>query len=231
MAPDALLALMAARLLLKIATLPLSLLSAHAQRTPMEPMPMPDVPTALTILSPLVELSPLPRLFAAAWLTFMEMLKPLHALLAIMAVPLMLKVLPQLPLSLLSAYAQRTPTEMVPPAQTALRTLQDLLVVLALVPVSLPKLLACVRPTSTVMPEPAHALLVLPAGASLPKHALPLPLICAYALRTHMVSSPPDPTEQRPHAHVPLAVLILTLLLDPRTSRLAHAQPANLEPI
>jgi hypothetical protein len=66
-APDALLALMAARLLLNLAQLPLSLLSAHAPPTPMEPMPMPDVPTALTILPPLVELSTLTRLFAIAW--------------------------------------------------------------------------------------------------------------------------------------------------------------------
>jgi len=68
-----------------------------------------------------------------------------------------------LPLSLLSAYAPSTPTEMAPPAQTALLTLRHLVVVLVPVPQSLPKLLACVRPTSTVMPEPAHALLALTA--------------------------------------------------------------------
>ena len=219
------------------------LLIARAQLTSMDgtlpslTIPLhPPVPEnarlALTILSLLVELLTPSKLFVVARLTFMEMLKPAqkpaHALLAIMAVPLLLKVLPQLPLSLLSAHAPPTPTEMVPHAQTALLTLQDLLVVLVLVPVSLPKLLACVRPTSTVMPEPAHALLVLSAGASLPKHALPLLLICAYALRTHMVSSRPH---QLPRVHVLLAPLVLSLLLDPRTSRLAHAQPANMEPI
>jgi len=181
---------------------------------------MPDVPTALTILPPLVELSPLTRLFAIAWLTFMEMLKPLHALLAIMAVPLVLRH-PPLPLSLLSACAQSTPTVMVPPAQTALITLQDLLVVLALVPVSLPKLLACVRPTSTVMPEPAHALLVLTTAALLHKHALPLSQLTACAQKT--------PTELTLSAHVPLALLILGHLLDLLPVRIAIARLTFME--
>ena len=162
MAPDALLALITARLLLSHHQLLLSLLSAHAQRTPTEPIPVQDVPIAPKILPLLVELLPLHRLFASARLTFTEMLKPLRALLAIMEVPSMFSH-PQLPLSLLSAYAPSTPTEMAPPAQTALITLRHLVVVLVPVPQSLPKLLACVRPTSTVMPEPAHALLALTA--------------------------------------------------------------------
>jgi len=179
---------------------------------PLHPPVPENARLALTILSLLVELLTPSKLFAVARLTFMEMLKPVqkpaHALLAIMAVPLMLKVLPQLPLSLLSAYAAPTPTEMVPHAQTALLTLQHLLVVLVvLVPVSLNQIAACVRPTITVMPEPppAHALLVLSTGASLPKHALPLLLICAYALRTHMASS----LHQMSHVHVLLAPLVL----------------------
>lgn len=209
---------MAARLLLNLATLPLSLLSAHAPPTPMEPMPMPDVPTALTILPPLVELSTLTRLFAIAWKTFMEMLEPLHALLAIMAVPLLLRH-PPLPLSLLSAHAPPTPTEMVPPAQTALITLQDLLGVL--VPVSLPKLLACVRPTSTVMPEPAHALLVLTTAALLHKHALPLSKKIACVQKT--------PTELTLSPHAPLALLILGHLLDLLPLRIAVARLTFME--
>ena len=108
--PLALLVLTMVTLLLSHQQLPLSLLSAHAPPTPTEPMPVSDAPLALTILSPLVELSPLPRLLAIAWLTFMEMLKPVHALLAIMAVPLLLRH-PPLPLSLLSAHAQSTRTQ------------------------------------------------------------------------------------------------------------------------
>ena len=111
--PLALLVLTMVTLLLSHQQLPLSLLSAHAPPTPTEPMPVSDAPLALTILSPLVELSPLPRLLAIAWLTSMEMLKPVHALLAIMAVPLLLRH-PPLPLSLLSAHAPPTPMEPMP---------------------------------------------------------------------------------------------------------------------
>jgi hypothetical protein len=94
-------------------------------------MPVLDAPIALTILPLLVELLPLPRLFAIARPTSMEMPKPLHALLAIMVVPF-LSNHQQLPLSLLNAHAQSTPTEMVPCAQNALITLRQLVVVLVL---------------------------------------------------------------------------------------------------
>ena len=109
----------------------------------------------------------------------MEMLKPVHALLAIMAVPLMLRH-PPLPLSLLSAHAPPTPTEMVPPAQTALITLQDPLVVLVVLE-SLPKLLAIARPTSMEMPELLPVQLVLPVILLLLKR-MPLPLSLETAL-------------------------------------------------
>jgi len=90
----------------------------------------------------------------------MEMLELAHALLVITVAPLLLKLL-MLPPSLLTAHAPKTPTEMVPHAQIAQITLRQMVVALALVIMSLHKLLAYVRPTSTAMPELAHALLVL----------------------------------------------------------------------
>jgi hypothetical protein len=108
--------------------------------------------------------------------------KPL-ALLVITVAPLLLKLL-TLPPSLLNAHAPKTPTEMVPNALTVQITLRQLVV--ALVIVSLHKLLACVRPTSTAMPELAHAQFALMARALLPKRALGLHLRTAYALKTPM---------------------------------------------
>jgi len=134
-------------------------LNALAQPTPTESIPVSDVSRAQKTPLLLVMFLALPKLLAIARKTFMEMLKLVHALLAITAVPLTLRQ-QQLLLSQLTANAPPTPTEMVPSVRTALRTQRHLLTML---PKSLHKLLAYVRPTTTVMPELVHALLVLTA--------------------------------------------------------------------
>jgi hypothetical protein len=141
---DALRVLTTVSSLLKHQQLPLPLLIAPALPTSTVPIPsvlLPLALNALPILPHLLMCSPLPKLLAAAMLTFMEMLNPVlqqllaagmllqpTAVLALSVVPLLLKQ-QQLPLPLLIAPALPTNTVPIPLplALPALVTLPHLL--------------------------------------------------------------------------------------------------------
>ena len=128
----------------------------------------------LLVLLP-VQLERLISLLACARLTGMEMLKlPLiSALHVISVVPVLLKA-DQPPQYLLLACAQRTPTEMVPRATSALLTLLRLLLLIQMALPRLPRLLAIASLTFTEMPEPTHALLApMAVYLLLRRHQLP----------------------------------------------------------
>jgi hypothetical protein len=120
-------------LLPKQAYPPLPLLVAHALSTPMLLMvSVPKVDAQLALITPPLLLDRLTELLALARLTFGEMPKPVHALLATTVVPLLPKIA-QPPPPLTAAHALSTPTEMVPHALHAL-LIPPLLAVAPVVP-------------------------------------------------------------------------------------------------
>jgi hypothetical protein len=110
----------------------------------------------LTLRPPALPVPVLPKLLATALLTFMEMPKPKHALLALMAVNLLLKQM-ELPLPLLVVHARSTPMQQMESVPLVDAPLAELMLLLFRDP--LPSLLVPAPLTPTVAPR--RALLAL----------------------------------------------------------------------
>lgn len=190
---------------------PLSLLSAHAQPTPMERRAV-TLTRALLVVVGLVKvpqmLGLLPKLLAHAQLTIMEMPAPVIVLLARMAAPPLL-LGTRIPLHLACALSTHG-LHLEPMTMTY--ALLALLVLLPMVMESLPSLIATARLTFMELAAPLeapalHVIMEVPLLLSQPE------LLAQSPLPLSRADAKPTPTQQQrtmvPHAQIALLALLL----------------------
>jgi len=169
--------------------LPLLLLIVSAQKTRMELIPIPPAPLALLILLDLEETHSLLLANVTRTITETPVRHWALALLAIMAVPLLLKPQPMAQ-QRANVHVLPTHTEMVPHAQTALLVLGHLPLVQLARPLSWVFATARLTIMEVLLQLAQFVLTVVPLLSKLQHHQLPLLLLIAHALPTLMETVP-----------------------------------------